>query len=251
MSFVFIFLGIFLTQLGAGILPQLYEGLPRNAYGAILRFAIIGGIIFILYKFQWLRLSGVTTKMSEWRRNWHRLFLIMLAVGLMSLNNVEWTNLVFTADRILLWLSYTASVGLFEEVLLRGLTLCILVAAWGKTRRGLVAAAIVQAVIFGALHLIGLVNGHAIDVLAQITYATLLGFGFAGLVLYCGSLWPAVVVHFFINALGSLNESFDPNYVDTPASGVLYLIFIAIIFLLTVLPGIWAIKRAPLHPQPV
>jgi membrane protease YdiL (CAAX protease family) len=47
-----------------------------------------------------------------------------------------------------------AIVGFVEETLFRGLILYALMRAWGRSRRGLIASVIIQAALFGVVHLL-------------------------------------------------------------------------------------------------
>lgn len=55
----------------------------------------------------------------------------------------------------------TTLAGVVEELLFRSLVLYVLVAGWGRTRRGVMAAVIISALLFGASHLVNLASSAA------------------------------------------------------------------------------------------
>ena len=91
-------------------------------------------------------------------------------------------------------------VGFVEETLFRGLMLFALIRVWGHTRRGVLAAALVQAVIFGIPHLLQIaVGGSFAATLVVILISLISGIWYAALVLRWGSLWPVIVIHAVTN----------------------------------------------------
>mgnify|MGYP000391830025 CR=1 FL=1 len=79
----------------------------------------------------------------------------------------------------------------------------------------------------------------------QVTYATLLGVGFAGLVAYTRSIWPAVFTHAFINLLGSTEDLMASAPPAEDINIANYIVIIAVISLLSTLPGLWFLKKSP------
>jgi membrane protease YdiL (CAAX protease family) len=148
--------------------------------------------------------------------------------------------------RISRWLLRTFSAGLWEELWFRGLCFGILCRAWGHKRRGLYMAALVQALLFGALHLTNaLGNELTLMHVYQSTYAFLIGFGFAGLVAYCRSIWPAVLLHGAINAAGNMDYYFAGRSfaeVDAPTMVIMILLFLVF----AAVPGFWGLRHAHL-----
>jgi len=95
--------------------------------------------------------------------------------GKMELVNTNLTHL-------LLFSAYCICVGLFEEIIFRFFLFSALASRFKKNKRGFCKAYITSAVIFGAAHLLNLVNGANIPAtLLQAGYSVLTGglFGFA------------------------------------------------------------------------
>lgn len=96
-----------------------------------------------------------------------------------------------------------AAAALGEEVQFRGLVLFVLARAWGNTRQGLIASVVLTSLLFGALHMTqffayGIPPGSALLLTAQ---TCVVSFWWGGLVVAGGSLWPAVMLHFVVNAM--------------------------------------------------
>jgi len=225
-------------------LPSAFEpdsGL-RTGMKMLTRLGASALFIVVVVRLGWADLSGMTS--VRIRPRWLLAMLPMLLIVGINLLGANWAEIVFRPTETLLWLGYNLSVGLFEETLLRGLCLTLLMVAWRDRKSGLMKAALTQAVIFGLLHLINLVHAPVVDTVAQTFYATLLGIGFAGLVAYTGSIWPGIVLHVLINLAGSMNLDLVPGAVNTPGNVGSYLVAIAVITLAAAVPGTLQVRRA-------
>ena len=224
-----------------------YDGEAFNWPRLLVQNTVSLALIFLLYRLGWGAQSGLTSAINRWHRWWFLAMLPMLLLGLLNITGVPWEVLQFRVDFFCGWLLANFSTGLFEEVLMRGFAFYVLYRAWGDSKSGLYAAAITQALIFGVAHFVNLYQMPFLDVTAQVVYATLLGFGFAGLVYFTGSIWPAVIIHFFINSIGTIDEYFDPSYRVEDFSGpglAGYLVAITIILVISTMPGAWFLNKA-------
>lgn len=170
----------------------------------------------------------------------------MLIIGVFNLSQAKWGQYDMTAAKVSGWLFSNIAIGLYEEVLLRGICFYLMYRAWGYTRSGVLKAAIAQALIFGAFHIFNLFEHAAVDVFAQVIYAALLGVGFAGIVVYTKSLWTAVFIHAFIDATGTMGKFFIDDYARTPGTVGGYVVVIMAIFIISTLPGIIYLKKSKL-----
>jgi len=233
------------------LILKIYVGEPEPLFNwprLFLLNAISSIVIVLLFKFGWQRKSGFTNEPSQWHPNWYIAMLPMLALALLSLLSIDWSVIEFSSIRVVAWLIANLSTGLFEEMLLRGFCFYILLRLWGSSIKGVLLAAFVQALMFGLAHLGNLFQMPPLDVIAQTLYATLIGFGFAGLVYYSRSVWPAIVVHTTINSLGSANEYLNPNFIANESPGLIgYAIIICIFAIASVLPGYILIKKSFKH----
>jgi membrane protease YdiL (CAAX protease family) len=107
-------------------------------------------------------------------------------------------------------LAITLMVGFVEEVFFRGLMLNALKA------RGLWRAAVITALLFGLTHAMNVLAGKSVsDDIAQIFYATAIGFAFAALALKKDILWPLVIAHFltdFANLIQRPGFTYPPGW---------------------------------------
>jgi len=224
-------------------LPYLFRGSPDLALllKIMTRMLLGTAAIVFLIRMQWGQDAGLGGQ--PWRKRWWLAPLPMLAIVVINLLGVNWPELVFTPTATAGWLGYNLSVGLFEEMLLRGICFCLLVQAWQQRKGGLLLAAVAQGAIFGLLHLINLAHAPVLDTVSQTVYATLLGIGFAGMTVYCRSIWPAIFVHTAINLAGSMNSDLVPNAPPTEGSLAGYLVATVVIFLVSTLPGLWQLRQ--------
>ncbi|MCW8091499.1 CPBP family intramembrane glutamic endopeptidase [Alteromonas sp. ASW11-130] len=234
---------ILFTQVGALILGSLFAEIGRDYFATLLRMLSGVFVIALMFRLSWLKDGFISTPVKHWGKGWLLFMLPLASLGLVNFFGVNWQTLQFDVGTFWFWLIDNASTGVFEETMMRALVFCILLKAWGNTRAGVYKAALAQALIFGAVHLLNLINGFAVEVVAQVFYATFIGFGFAGAVIYTRSIWPAVFVHGFINAVANINAYFNPNFVDTPTSSLTLLGLVAFIFVIGVLPGHLGIRR--------
>lgn len=88
-------------------------------------------------------------------------------------------------------------VGLLEELVFRGFLFCAM------ARDNRTAAIVVSSLTFGMGHIVNLLGGAPLlSTLCQIVYAAAGGYLFVILFLKTGSLWPAILTHSAVNALG-------------------------------------------------
>ncbi|MBT0584812.1 CPBP family intramembrane glutamic endopeptidase [Alteromonas oceanisediminis] len=234
---------IIFTQLGAVILGAVHPEIGREYFATVLRLLSGGIVIALMSRLCWLEAGFISTPVHRWGKRWPLAMLPLASLGIVNFFGVEWHTLQFDVATFWFWLIDNASTGVFEETMMRAIAFCILLKAWGNTRAGVYKAAIAQAVIFGLVHLLNLLNGFAVEVVAQVIYATLIGFGFAGAVIYTRSIWPAVLVHGFINAVANINSYFDPNFVNTPTDIATLTGLVAFIFVISILPGHFGIRQ--------
>jgi membrane protease YdiL (CAAX protease family) len=176
-------------------------------------------VLLVMWRWQWLRAAGVTALGSG------RLWLV--TTGLMVLIAVAYQLAFF--DRIVVDFSTVlasaeaqatlkgcALVGFVEETLFRGFLLYALVRVWGDTRRGLLAAVTLPALLFGLPHIMQVWAGNPLDdTLMTMLNCFVSGLWYGALVLLGGSIWPAVLIHAATNASFQISAAsltgFDPS----------------------------------------
>lgn len=98
------------------------------------------------------------------------------------------------------YLFYMLWVGLLEELLIRGFLFRAI------ARDSVRQAVVITSVTFGLGHLLNMVNGSGMALgenLFQVCYAVAIGFLFAAVMYWSGSLLPCVLTHSAINMLGA------------------------------------------------
>jgi carboxyl-terminal processing protease len=200
-------------------------------------------LLGVMGRWGWLRSAGIT-RLGNWR--------LWLATAGLALYVVIAYQLAFFRDIALdistLWdsggaqtvLMRQAVVGVAEETLFRGFLLYALVRVWGDSRRGLLAAVVVPALIFGLVHAPQVLAGNPMDdTLMTMLNCTVSGLWWGALVLVGGSLWPGVLLHaasnasFQITALGL--GGIDPTVADYLAATAAELPL--------VIAGLWLVLR--------
>jgi len=98
--------------------------------------------------------------------------------------------------------------GFFEEVLVRGLMLMVLLKVFGQTKKGAMSAVVISSVIFGLVHLANLVHTDVLPVVAQVVFASAMGVFFAALYLRTKTLIIPIILHGFINLTSQIWGAF-------------------------------------------
>jgi membrane protease YdiL (CAAX protease family) len=202
-----------------------------------------GVLLWLAFRLGWIRRIGITH--AGTLRTWAVTLVLVLYVILTGFytyfGDITFRvgSLVDTPEaRSLLF--RMPLVGFVEETVFRGILLYALVRVWGKTKRGLVAAVLVQAALFGALHVTQVVAGTTLAAaLANALGCFVFGIWLGALVLSVRSLWPAIVLHTASNAF-ILIKGLSSPWVD-PIS--LAYLRGALLDLPLVLLGLWIILK--------
>jgi membrane protease YdiL (CAAX protease family) len=172
--------------------------------------------LLILWQFGWLRPAGFRSL-----GRWH-VWLIMIGVSIFELaltiyvlnGHFAWRNLIVFADPPAYLL-----VGLFEEIAFRGLILYALLRSWGDKRFRMLKSVLVSSLLFGLVHLATVMTGNTLPgAIFQILSTTISGILYAALVLYGRSIWPAVIGHFLVDAIGYGNLTYVTDYTQANLS---------------------------------
>ena len=88
------------------------------------------------------------------------------------------------------------AVGLFEEVLMRGIVLNTLLNKKGAERKDVLKACWISSALFGAMHLANiLAQAGFIETIGQVIYAAFMGMYFAAVYIRSKSLWAPIILH--------------------------------------------------------
>ena len=207
------------AYLAASVLQLPFTNELPQSLGMLVATACL---LLVMWRWGWLRPAGITVLGSG--RLW------LLTAGLAASLVVAYQFAFFGKIAIDLSASWAAGqaqailgrqvvVGVAEETLFRGFLLYALVRVWGDTRRGLLAAVTLPALLFGLLHIAQVSGGNPLDdTLMTMLNCFVSGLWWGALVLLGGSLWSAVLIHAAINAsfqIGAASlTAFDPSAVD-------------------------------------
>lgn len=171
--------------------------------------------LFILWRFGWLRASGLTRIGSLW---------LWLVVGAVLIYKTAIELYAFTgavsliappAELTIATAIYYFFGSLVEESMYRSLTLIAMILAWGATKRGIVKSIILSSLIFGLLHMFNILAKPLDLVLLQVAIVTIPGILYAALVLKGKSLWTVVIIHWITNTAVNLRLSSIENFQET------------------------------------
>lgn len=106
------------------------------------------------------------------------------------------------------------SVGVFEEILFRGIVLQVLWEQIEDKKRGLYIAVFGSSFLFGVAHMFNYVAGHAYlrPTIAQVFYAMFLGIFMGAVYVTCNNLWVVILLHGLFDFAAEFWEVATPNY---------------------------------------
>jgi membrane protease YdiL (CAAX protease family) len=169
---------------------------------------ITGALIILLvaWKNEWLRDFRLST-LGSWQAWGMALALLVYTFfgGIFAYFgdlSFDFSALLSAEGKRILWTQFLVSTS--EEFLYRGLILYLLTQAYREKKNAPLLGALVSALLFGIFHLTYLFSasgsGDSAVVLLNTLYTCMDGFWLAALVLWGGTLWPAIPLHLFGNA---------------------------------------------------
>jgi uncharacterized protein len=173
------------------------------------RLVVTACILLLLWHLRWLEASGVA-RLGSWQV-WLLALGGMIYLACASLYSVygkvafDFSSLIRLPDsRTVITTQFV--VALSEEILFRGLMLYALARVWGNTTQGIIASVVLTSLIFSVLHVTQVftngVSPASALFLALGTCCVSIWWG--ALVVLGGSIWPAVMLHFVVNAAAAL-----------------------------------------------
>jgi membrane protease YdiL (CAAX protease family) len=207
-------------------------------------------IVLLAWRLGWLRPAGIS-RLGGWR-----VWLVALAIMLYFYAAYRYAFFGTLASDLAYLLRLPEAwgvllrhlvVGTVEEILFRGILLYALVRAWGTTRRGLFAAIITPALLFGSLHILQLATGNSLSgTLLTIVIGLFSGIWMGALVLRWGTIWPGVAIHALSNAVVNVGALAVPDFAPPTSAFLLAALFEMPLVLL----GIWWFLHLPLAGGP-
>ncbi len=249
-TLLLVFAGMAALVLGDMLVSSLAGTANGPLYRSVLRFMIGTATLIYLIRAGWGKASGVTRLTTTGKRWWWVAFLPLSFFLLANLAGVDWSSIRVTPGPFLAWIGTNASIGFVEESLYRGLLLFILLKVWGRTRSGLMAACVVQALLFGSLHVLNLLGGAPLmPTVFNAVFATIVGMAFGAAYAYSGSLWTCIVLHAAIDMAGSLEEAFGAvDHVAKEGQSLsVFIPSLVVLVFVSLLPSVWFAYRSDLH----
>lgn len=101
----------------------------------------------------------------------------------------------------MLFLCYTISVGLVEELVFRGVVFPLFMKGFLKSKRPVLIAAVFSCFFFSALHFVNLFNQpeNLIGITSQVFFALSIGVFFSGIMVRTQNIIVPIVLHILIN----------------------------------------------------
>ena len=191
------------------------------------------GIVMSVIMFLWIGKYDLKEKygLCKFRGDMKTYFYFIPLILLASTNLWSGVKLNLSVVETILYVASMFCVGFLEEVIFRG----FLFQAMCKSN--VKSAIVVSSITFGFGHIVNLLNGKAIpETLAQICYATALGFLFTILFYKGKSLVPCIITHITMNSL----SAFANRESDTGAGKIVTCIFLCVVSLIY---GIYILKK--------
>jgi len=179
----------------------------RQPYGdvavTVMRLAMAAGLLILVWRLDWLEGSGIA-RLGSWQ-------VWLLAIGgLLYFTSAAlyafYGKITFDitsfaqlpAARAVVYKQLIAVI--YEEILFRGVILYVLVSAWGHTQLGIIGSVFLTAVLFALPHFVGIFLGLSRRATLMLVLETcIIAVWWGALVVWGGSIWPAVLLHLIPN----------------------------------------------------
>jgi membrane protease YdiL (CAAX protease family) len=216
---------------------------------SISRLAVTACVLFLAWRLNWLKASGIS-RLGSWQ-----VWLLALG-GLIYFVSASlyafYGKIAIDFSSVLRLPDARAAVtthfiaGLSEEILFRGLVLYALMRVWRNTTRGILGSILLTAALFALLHLTQVFTyGTSLSsALVLVLQTFVISVWWGALVVMGGSIWPSVLSHFVGNAVVAVQGLTMPVIEPITLAYTLHLWFSLLLCVLAI--GLLA-KTAP-HP---
>ena len=192
-------------------LHQLIEN-GIESYQTHMFLKIEANLILILVSYLFIKknelfkIAGIKeTKLKKWY------LLIFPLIYLVSLNAIflEDLNTTLLIPNLGLLLIHSLSIGLSEELGIRGFIQSHLINQFGKTKKQIVLSIFASSLFFGLIHLINFDKGLYGE-LSQIFFATFIGVMFGALLVITKRIYPLIIIHAINDFVAKLDTTGAP-----------------------------------------
>lgn len=164
--------------------------------------------MMVLFGFQ----KKITEMGEGWLKGWYiggfMIGYVMYAfVAQLYLQAMQETHVVQSFVNILIFTVTMFLIGVGEETIFRGAILNLFLERFPKTKGGILAAIILDGVLFGMMHLINVLSGgDVISVLVQACTTIMVGILFSAIYLRSRNLWIVILAHAAMDFAALLNS---------------------------------------------
>jgi membrane protease YdiL (CAAX protease family) len=172
---------------------------------SLTRLGISACLLFFLWRSEWLKNAGINS-IGSWQ------VWLLAVMGLIYFASAalyafygkvafDFSNLINLPDARAAFIRQLIAV-IYEEILFRGVVLFVLFNAWGKNKQGAIGSVVLTAVLFALPHFVSVFMGTSQQAtIYLIVEGCIIAIWWGALVIWGGSLWPAVLLHFVVNAV--------------------------------------------------
>ena len=212
---------------------------------ALSKLLIFLAFLFIFWKFDWLKDSGLA--------KFGNLMVWLVILPILAYKVLTWVY-AFTGDLsfplsgagiVSSHLVLQLSTGMVEETMIRGLVLTAMIMAWGDSKSGQFKAVVLSSLYFGMIHLFNLLGRPPGAVFLQAAILSLPGILYAALVLKYKTLWPGIIIHWLTNASVNIKLIGVEDFQETLS---MWLIAAAVTLPLVLL-SIYLVWKLPVYKQ--
>ena len=211
--------------------------------GISANILLIGISYFFIKKNGLLHIAGLKgTKLKKW----HLLIFPLIYVAGLNVLTMDDVNTDVLLPNILILLLYSLSVGISEELSIRGFLQSHFIHYFGKTEKNIRLSVFAAALFFGIIHLINFDKGIYGEV-SQVLFATFIGVMFGFLLVVTKRIYPLIIVHAIIDFVADLDSAGIPiKEKISMATSIDNAFYIVVLALPCLLYGIYLMKKHPL-----
>lgn len=218
---IYFVLTIILLGMGFLNFSSALEKLYELVYGFDMLGELIASLLLFLI-FIILKKTNIIFKSKFSRRETifvvvpFALYIFYAGATFLIVNVFQEAPLISIYDIFCLILLYLF-VGIFEEFLIRGLSLNILLEKFGNNKKGIWLSVVISSVLFGCLHFVNLTTGASLQgVLIQVISTSFLGMYLAAIYLRSGSIWTTAILHGLYDLVVSIPDLFSTEeFIDS------------------------------------
>jgi membrane protease YdiL (CAAX protease family) len=201
--------------------------------------------VFFIKKNGLAKIAGIKgTTLKKWYLLIFPLYLVLL--NAITLDDINTDILI---PNILILLIYSISIGIAEELSIRGFLQSHLINHFGKTKKNIVLSVFASSLFFGLIHLVNFDKGIYGE-LSQVCFAMFVGVMFGFLLVITKRIYPLIIIHTIIDFVAKLDSTGLPikEKISKPES-LENAIFIMALALPCLLYAIFLMKKQKLKEQ--